>query len=309
MPLASFLSRHAAWVLAVGVFAGLLVPGIASLVRPLLPITVGGLLVLSIMQTRGVDFRQRLKRPAVPLAAIFLILCAMPVATWALLSLAGVPESLRTPIVLMAAAPPIMSAPAMALMLGLSAPLMLVVVVGATLAAPFTLGIVAETLVESGLRIDPFNLALRLAGFIFSCFLIALSLRAIVGAERVEKLKPSLDVIGLVLLLTFAIAIMDGISLRLEQQTGYVVAVLAITFVANLLLQVAGGLAFKSVGAPIALTVAFACGNRNMGLLLAVLPQTSAADTLLYFAVAQIPIYTLPAILSPMYNAVLKRGA
>jgi len=46
-----------------------------------------------------------------------------------------------------------------------------------------------------------------------------------------------------------------------------------------------------------------------MGLLLAVLPETSAPDTLLYFAVAQVPIYTLPAILSPMYNALLKRAS
>lgn len=309
MPLVSFLSRHAAWVLAVGVFAGLLLPDVAAVVRPLLPVTVGGLLVLSIIQTSPVDFTQHLKRPAAPIAAIVLILCVMPVATWAILSVTGIAEDLRTPIVLMAAAPPIMSAPAMALMLRLNAPLMLAVVVGSTLAAPFTLGIVAEALVESGLKIDPFSLAVRLAAFIFSCFLIALSLRKIIGAVRIRKWKPSLDVIGLVMLLTFAIAIMDGISLRLEQQTVYVIAVLMITFAANLLLQAVGGLSFYATGAQGALTVAFACGNRNMGLLLAVLPQTAAADTLLYFAVAQIPIYTLPAILSPMYNALLKRGA
>ena len=39
-----------------------------------------------------------------------------------------------------------------------------------------------------------------------------------------------------------------------------------------------------------------------MEVLLAVFLQTSVSDMLLYFAVAEASIYTLPVILSPMYN-------
>ena len=161
--------------------------------------------------------------------------------------------------------------------------------------------------VEADLRIDPLDLALRLAVFICVCFAIATLLRKTLGTKRIETHKPVLDVIGLLLLLTFAVAIMDGIADRLADDTRHVIIVLAVSFVANLLLQGAGGVAFYSAGVRDALTIAFACGNRNMGLLLAVLPETTAPDTLLYFAVAQVPIYTLPAILSPMYNALLER--
>jgi len=53
------------------------------------------------------------------------------------------------------------------------------------------------------------------------------------------------------------------------------------------------------------LTVGFCGGNRNMGILLAVLPAATAADTLMFFAVAQIPMYVLPALLAPLYRVIL----
>ncbi len=302
-----FLSRNAAWVLALGVFAGLALPGMAEQLRPLLPFAVAGLLVLSVMQTNYAEFRRQLERPRVPAIIIFCLLCLSPALTWILVTVLGVPAGLKPPLVLMAAAPPIMAAPAMALMLGLNAPRMLAVVVGATLFAPFTLGFAADWFVDAELRVNPFHLALRLAIFIASCFTFAAILRLSLGARRINESKPFLDVLGLALLLAFAVAIMDGVAHRISVETEYVLAVIAISFAANILLQLAGGVAFFSTGVSSALTVAFACGNRNMGLLLAVLPETSAPDTLLYFAIAQIPMYTLPALLSPMYNALLKR--
>ena len=308
MALVSFLSRHAVWVLALGVFTGLFMPGTASFLRPWLPFAVGGLLVISVMQADYEEFRRRLSRPAMPVAVSLFLLCVLPVLTWALLAVSGVAESLRTPIFLMAAAPPIMSAPAMALFLRLNVPLMLVIVALATVAAPFTLGVMAEAFVASGLRIDPVNLALRLAAFIAGCFLLAVVLRRLLGAALIKREKPLFDVIGLIFFLTFAVAVMDGIGIRLEQETRYVISVLAISFVINVLLQIAGGAVFSFTGMHNLLTIAFACGNRNMGLLLAVLPQSAAPDTLLYLAVAQVPIYTLPAVLLPMYNGLLKRG-
>ncbi len=304
-----FLSRNAAWVLAVGVFAGLALPGLAEWLRPLLPLAVAGLLVLSVMQTNYAEFRRQLDRPRVPAIIVFCLLCLSPTFVWVMVNALGVPEGLKPPLVLMAAAPPIMAAPAMALMLNLNAARMLAVVVGATLAAPFTLGLAAEWFVGAELRINPFHLAVRLAAFIGGCFALAALLRLSLGAKRINQNKPFLDVLGLLLLLAFAVAIMDGVAHRLSVETEYVLAVIAISFVANIFLQLAGGAAFFRTGARSALTVAFACGNRNMGLLLAVMPESSAPDTLLYFAVAQIPMYTLPALLSPMYNALLKRAS
>ncbi len=303
----AFLSRNAAWVLALGVFAGLVLPELARILRPLLPLAVGGLLVLSVMQTRFADFRRQLHRPLAPAAVIVFLLCISPALVWFLVQTLEVPEKLKPALVLMAAAPPIMAAPAMAMMLRLDAPRMLAVVIGATLLAPFTLGVAANWFIGAELSFDPTRLAVRLAGFIGVCFALAVLLRLSLGSRRMNEHKPLLDVLGLVLLLAFAVAIMDGVAQRLLLETGYVLTVIVISFIANILLQLLGGGAFFYTGASSALTVGFACGNRNMGLLLAVLPESSAPDTLLYFAVAQIPMFTLPALLLPMYNVLLKR--
>lgn len=303
----AFLSRNAAWVLALGVFAGLVLPELARILRPLLPLAVGGLLVLSVMQTGFADFRRQLHRPLAPAAVIVFLLCISPALVWFLVQTLEVPEKLKPALVLMAAAPPIMAAPAMAMMLRLDAPRMLAVVIGATLLAPFTLGVAANWFIGAELSIDPTRLAVRLAGFIGVCFALAVLLRVSLGSRRMNEHKPLLDVLGLVLLLAFAVAIMDGVAQRLSLETGYVLTVIVISFIANILLQLVGGSAFFYTGASSALTVGFACGNRNMGLLLAVLPESSAPDTLLYFAVAQIPMFTLPALLLPMYNVLLKR--
>ena len=261
------------------------------------------------MQTDYAEFRRQIQRPRVPLIIVFFLLCISPALRWVMVNALGVPEGIRAPLILMAAAPPIMAAPAMALMLNFSVSRMLAVVVAATLMAPFTLGLAAEWFVGAGLRINPFQLALRLALFIGGCFAVAAVLRMLMGVRRINEYKQYLDVLGLMLLLAFAVAIMDGVAHRLAVETVYVLAVIAISFAANVVLQLAGGAVFAFTGTRSALTVAFACGNRNMGLLLAVLPETSAPDTLLYFAVAQIPMYTLPALLSPMYNALLKRAS
>lgn len=303
----AFLSRNAAWVLALGVFAGLVLPELARILRPLLPLAVGGLLVLSVMQTRFADFRRQLHRPLAPAAVIVFLLCISPALVWFLVQTLEVPEKLKPALVLMAAAPPIMAAPAMAMMLRLDAPRMLAVVIGATLLAPFTLGVAANWFIGAELSFDPTRLAVRLAGFIGVCFALAVLLRLSLGSRRMNEHKPLLDVLGLVLLLAFAVAIMDGVAQRLSVETEYVLTVIVISFIANILLQLVGGGAFFYTGASSALTVGFACGNRNMGLLLAVLPESSAPDTLLYFAVAQIPMFTLPALLLPMYNVLLKR--
>jgi BASS family bile acid:Na+ symporter len=80
-------------------------------------------------------------------------------------------------------------------------------------------------------------------------------------------------------------------------------------FVANPLLQLMGGLAFAWLGRRGALTVGLMSGNCNMGLLLAALPPGTDFDVLLYFAVAQLPIFMLPALMLPLYRRLLARTA
>jgi BASS family bile acid:Na+ symporter len=296
------LTRHAAIVLAVGVFAGLALPEVAAVMRPLLPPSVAGLLFLALLRIDWQELARHVSRPLVAALLCAWFLLVVPVLVWLAVELLGVESGLATALILAAACPPIVSGPAMALLLRLDAPLMLVSVVIASLLAPFTIVAVSSWLVGINLHIDTFELFLRLAVLIGGCVLAALLTRRFLGPARLARWKNPLDVASIVLLLIFAIAIMAGVTDLVERDPWHVLLFVAAAFAANMLLQFLGTCAASAMGRRSALTVGFASGNRNMGLLLAVLPAGSAPDAVLFFAVGQLPSYILPALLGPLYR-------
>ncbi len=136
----------------------------------------------------------------------------------------------------------------------------------------------------------------------------ALIVRRLLGRVRLSRLRTGFDSASVVLLLIFAVAIMDGVTALLARDPWHVLGFIVAAFVINVALQLLGATAAATLGRRASLTVGFATGNRNMGLLLAVLPADSCADALLFFALAQLPIYMLPAVLGPAYRWWLSRG-
>ena len=296
------LSRHAATVLAVGVFAGLALPDLAGWMRPLLPSAVAGLLFLALLRIDWHDLTRHLSRPLTGALLCAWFLIATPVLVWLAVEIFGVDSGLATALILAAACPPIVSGPAMALLLRLDAPLMLVSVVSASLLAPFTVVAVSFYLIGIDLHIDALQLLLRLAFLIGGCVLTALIVRSLLGQARLARWKNPFDTASVLLLLIFAVAIMDGVTDLVAQNLWHVLRFIIAAFAANILLQLLGTGVTAAMGRRSALTVGFASGNRNMGLLLAVLPADSAPDALLFFALAQLPIYILPVVLGPAYR-------
>ncbi len=296
------LSRHAATVLAVGVFAGLVMPDLAGWMRPLLPPSVAGLLFLALLRVDWRDLSRHLSRPLIGTLLCVWFLIATPALVWMAVELFAVNSGLATALILAAACPPIVSGPAMALLLRLDASLMLVSVVSASLLAPFTIVAVSSHLVGINLHVDALVLFLRLAVLIGGCVLAAVIVRHFLGTIRLRRCRNSLDIASVVLLLIFAIAIMDGVTVLMAQDPWHLLRFIIAAFAANIALQLCGTGIAAPMGRRAALTVGFASGNRNMGLLLAVLPADSPPDVLLFFALAQLPIYILPAMLGPAYR-------
>ncbi len=296
------LSRHAATVLAVGIFAGLALPDLAGWMRPLLPSAVAGLLFLALLRIDWQELSRHLSRPLA--AALFCawFLIATPVLVWLAVELFDVHRGLGTALILAAACPPIVSGPAMALLLRLDAPLMLVSVVIASLLAPFTVVAVSSYLLGVSLHIDALALFLRLAFLIGGCVLTALLVRRLLGQAHLARCRDPFDIASVMLLLVFAVAIMDGVTELVAQDPWRVLQFIIAAFAANILLQLLGTAVAATMERRSAFTVGFASGNRNMGLLLAVLPADSPPDVLLFFGLAQLPIYILPAVLGPAYR-------
>ena len=302
-----YLGRHATLFLAGGVLLGLLAPPLAALARPLL---IPGLLIPLVIALLRLDWNALAayaRRPGLVALLSAGLLLVSPVLMWLALKVFSLPQPLVQGLTLMAAASPIVSSAAISLILGLDAALAVVVIVVTTALIPFSLPLVALALLGLKIDIDLATFMLRLALMVGGAFAAALALRRLVPREKLAANARMLDGASVATLVMFALAIMDGVTAVALARPGYVVLVTIAAFVANILLQALGTVAALRLGMRSALTVGLMTGNCNMGLVLVALADKADFDVIVFFAMAQIPMYMLPALLSPVYARL--RGA
>ncbi|WP_193367671.1 hypothetical protein [Pelagibius marinus] len=304
--LLAFLGGHATWVLFVGVFLGLALPSLAALARPLLAPAVAVLLTATLVRIDWQVMLGYLRRPWLAVVITVWLLLGAPLLMAAALAFLPLPSALGTALVLMAAAPPILSAAPIAMILGLDGALALVAALAATLLTPLTVPPLALALLGLELDIGVVEFMTRLSLVVAAAFAAAVVIRRLIGRERLPRVATHLDGLVVAVMLIFAVAIMDGVTATLMTRPMTVALWLAVAFVANPALQVVGTLAFAWLGRRRALTVGLITGNCNMGLLLAAFPPGTDFDVVLYFAVAQLPMYMLPAVLLPLYRRLVR---
>jgi len=296
--LLDLLGAYARWALPAGVFAGVVLPDLAALLRPLLTPVVIGTLTAALLRLDWARMGAALRHPGLPLLLAGWQLLLSPALVWAGSALLGLPPDLHLLLVLQAAAPPIGSAPVFALILGLDGALAAVITVLATLLLPVTLTPIVVLLADTGLRVDLTAFALRVTLVVIAPFLIAAVLRKGIGRERLRRNDPLVGGLNVLLLVVFAIAVMDGVTARLLAEPGYIGSLLFVSCVAALLLHAAGYAAFRWTGARTAFNGAILSGNRNMGLMLVITAGTAGEAFSLYVGIAQIPMYFAPLLLS-----------
>ena len=121
-------------------------------------------------------------------------------------------------------------------------------------------------------------------------------------AATLAARRELIDGLAVVNLVVFAIAIMDGVTAFALERPGYAVLATAFAFAFNVALQAAGWLAFRATARVTALTAGLVSGNCNMGLVLVALSGHAGVEVTTFFALAQLPMYMLPALLEPLYR-------
>ncbi len=299
--------RHATQFLFVGVFIGLALPGLADFFRPLLAPSVVLLLFAALLRVNWNAMSGYIRRPGVAALLTVWLLLICPLVTWLLMKFVPVPESLNAAVILMAAAPPILGSASIAMILKLDGALVVVGALLATLLTPLTVPPLALQLLGLQLDIGLGEFMVRLGLVVVIAFVGALIVRRFVSPEALAARAQLLDGIVVMIMLIFAIAIMDGVTDAAFERPKTVALWALAAFIANPLLQLFGILAFSWLGLRKALSVGLLSGNCNMGLLLAALPAERDADVLLFFAVAQLPMYMLPIVMVPLYKRLLNR--
>ncbi len=300
-----FIGKHATRFMFVGVLAGLALPWFAELLKPAFTVLLLVPLILALMRIDWLAFRAYARRPFLILAILVFLQLVCPVLLLGALQPFGLPLPLVSAMVLMAAAPPIISAAAISLILGLDAALAVIVIILSTALVPLTLPPLALLLLNMQLDVSLVEFMGRLALLVGIAFAAALLLRVITSDAWRARNKRMMDGLAVFNLVLFAIAIMAGVTDKMMTAPGYVALTTFCAFAANLALQALGfgfGKLVLRLGNPAAATLGLAAGNCNMGLVMVALGDKAEFDMVVFFAMGQLPMYMLPGLLYPVYK-------
>src|SRR3954467_15144111 len=186
MPLAapaaalSWLGRQGTRAVAASIFIGILTPPLAALFKPIFPFALFALLCLAFLRVDPIEVGAHFSRPLVVGAASAWMMIATPLLTGLMLVLLGMSErlpGLYVAMILQAAAPPVISAPTLAALMGLDAALSLATLVVCTAATPLTAPVFATLFVGPSMAISPVALGAKLLALLVGAAMVAILVR------------------------------------------------------------------------------------------------------------------------------------
>ncbi|TMJ23917.1 MAG: hypothetical protein E6G95_18835, partial [Alphaproteobacteria bacterium] len=295
------MGRHATALLPFSLVVGIVFQDLAAAMRPLVGPLAILLLMFALLRTDWARVRTLLMRPGLAIALSVANLLLVPLVVWPVWQGLGLWPGLVAALCLSAMAPGIISAATTAGFLRLDQSLTLLVSLITNFLVPFTLPPLALWLLGLDLKLSVLDLSLRLAGIVATAAVGAAAIGAWLGRDRLRHNLVKIDGCSVVVLIVFAIPLMDGIVARAHAEpiklAGFVGGAFAGMILANLVMAL-GTLPF--LDRRTALTAGYCSAGRHNALLMAVLPVTADPDIFLFIAAVQVPIYLTPTLLQPL---------
>jgi hypothetical protein len=306
-----WIGRHGTLIVAGSLFIGLAIPPLAALLKPYLGPVIILLLVLAFLRVEPAELRRHWTEPRLIALTSLWVMLVPPLALGALLVALGLPE--REPgvyyiLILQLSAPSIMSAPAIAALLGLDIALTLTTLVIGMIVAPLTSALFTHFFLGSAV-ISPVKFGFMLLLIIVGSAIAAAAIRYVAGREFLERQREQIDGLSVLAMLLFAIAAMDGVTAHAIADPLLVLGLIALTFALSLGSIGLTAILFLPAGAARALTIGLLTGSRNIGLMLTAVGFAVPDVSWLYFALAQLPIYMLPHLLKPLARRLAHKPA
>jgi len=299
----AWLGRQGTRAVAASLFLALAFPPLAAWCKPIVPEAIFGLLVLAFLRVDPRELRSHFAEPALVLVATLWMMLIVPAGLGIAFVLASVPDrlpQLYVGLMLQSMAPPIMSAPAFAALMGLESALSLATLIAGFAVTPLSASVFAQLFLGSATRLSPLGLGLRLSLILAGSALSAALIRRMAGAAWIERQRESIDGLSVVTLFVFAVAVMDGVGIGLLTRPWVMAGLTTLAFALALGLTALTTIVFARVGWGRSLALGLACGHRNLGLMLAASGGTIPDVSWLYFGLAQFPIYLVPHLLQPV---------
>ncbi|MFO1085377.1 MAG: hypothetical protein U1E21_12495 [Reyranellaceae bacterium] len=301
------MGGRATTILPLALGVGLLFQDVAAAARPLLwPLAVV-LLMLALARMDWGRVAYLLRRPWVAIVLSLVNLIVVPLAVYPVWQALGLWPGLVTALCLSAMAPGIISAATTAGFLRLDPSLALLLTLLSNFLVPFTLPPLALWLLGFDLHIGAVDLSLRLALVVVLAAGGAYAIRRGLDNRLVEHVQ-TLDGLSVVVLMIFAIPLMDGVVARAAAEplklAGFVAGAFAGMLLCNLVVTL---VCLPLIERRDALTAGYCSGGRHNALLMAVLPASADPDIFLFIAAVQFPLYLMPTLLEPVYRRLLRR--
>ncbi len=296
----AWLGRYGTQGFALSIFLGLALPQFSAAARPLLPVTIFCFTTIVFMRADIGIITGLLRRPGkLILTCLWLVAAPVVVIGCAFLIVGRdtLDPGLLLGLAILAAAPPIMSSPAVAIIYGFEPSLIIAAVIITTIASPVVAPVLVELLAGSAVPLDRWALTLRLLLFVGGGMTAAAVIRWWLGMIRITAMKANLDGFGVLMYFTFAIAAMDGVTRAALDDPQRVAGFLACAFGVSLIGLAASYLVLRFLRRSERFMVGYGAGQRNMGMIVAALGAGVAPSTFLFFALAQFPIYLMPWLL------------
>lgn len=297
----AWIGARAQWVLAIGVVAALILPGPGQLLEGTIPFWVTLLtgLAMTRIDLGAVAARALGPRRLVRTLALCGLLMAVTPALFCILGrAAGLDETFIAAMVYTSSAPPLGSATAFCLILGLDAAFALELTVLGAFIAPVTMPVVSRALLGEAVPIDLLAMFGRLALLIGTAATGAVIARRLLGADRIEAHRHTFDGLGTVCLILFLFPLFEGMGAQILNAPLAAALVFALVLMTNLGVQIAGfPICRRLLGRETGGSTALIWGNRNAALALASLPPDPILT--LYVALYQFPMYFTPLIMRP----------
>jgi len=298
-----WLGRQGTRAVAASLFLALAFPSLAAWCKPIVPEAIFALLILAFLRVDPRELRGHFAEPTLVLVATMWTMLIVPAGLGVAFALAGVPDrlpQLYVGLMLQSVAPPIMSAPAFAALMGLESALSLATLIAGFAVTPLSASVLAQLFLGAATRLSPLGLGLRLLLILAGSALSAALIRRIAGAGWIDRQRESIDGLSVVTLFVFAVAVMDGVGIGLLTRPWVMIGLTTLAFVLALGLTALTTIVFARVGWGRSLALGLACGHRNLGLMLAATGGTIPDLSWLYFGLAQFPIYLVPQLLQPI---------
>jgi|GEM_PF-163819 len=297
--LLSWIGRQGTHAVAAIVVISIFVPSLGKFFKPHVTEAVFVLLCIAFLRMDTVILKAYLKRPAIIIVATVWTSLVVPFLFGVgchVLNLRVQSPDIFTGIMLQAIASPMMATPAIAILMGFDATLILITMVLSTVIIPFTAPLFVYVFIGSTLALSPFALGVKLFIIIAGSAAVGMILRRILGLEIIRRQKERIDGFNIIILFVFVAAIMEGIAVRFLAMPKVAIGLTLIAVVIFVAIFCITALIFALIDRKNAYALGFMASQRNMGLMLAATAGALPDIVWLYFAISQFPIYLSPKI-------------